>query len=340
MSRKKELSQIERQLSILRRIPVYPQKVTVNDLLDYLKVSHNLDALQKRSVQRDMNTLENIFGISVEAVGKEHYYYFQQDTNVSLKMMGPDMALGFLLMEKYATSLLPEQTLDRLNPYFKEAKEVLNSQKYKYVDWGKRVAVYPNVYPLIPAKIDANLLLDIYKALLTSVKCTMTYKKKSGEINEYCVSAQGVIHKEQVSYLIATYGSQQLDKPRTFAIHRIVNLELLEEPSEKIPDFSIGEYTDNGQIGLKLCEDNKVVLLFNKNAALHLEETPISTDQKITPLDDERVKVEATLTIKDSVKWWLLGFGHQVEVIKPKELRQEMAQTVGKMYDSYLLKSR
>ena len=335
MSQKKELSQIERQLSILRRIPVYPQKVTVNDLLDYLRVSHNLQSLQKRSVQRDMNTLEKIFGISVEVVGMEHYYYFQQDTNVSLKMMGPDMALGFLLMEKYAASLLPEQTLDRLNPYFKEAKEVLNSQKYKYVDWEKRVAVYPNVYPLIPAKIVANLLLDIYKALLTSVKCKMIYKKKSGEIKEYCISAQGVIHKEQVSYLIATYDNQKLDKPQAFAIHRIINLELLGERAEKISDFSIGEYTDNGQIGVKLCEEDKIELLFNKYAALHLEETPISPDQKITPIDEERVKVEATLTIKDSVKWWLLGFGHQVEVIKPEALRQEMAHTVAKMYKSY-----
>ena len=335
MSQKKELSQIERQLSILRRIPVYPQKVTVNDLLDYLRVSHNLQSLQKRSVQRDMNTLERIFGISVEAIGKEHYYYFQQDVNVSLKMMGPDMALGFLLMEKYAGSLLPEQTLDRLKPYFKEAKGVLNSQKYKYVDWGKRVAVYPNVYPLIPAEIDANLLLDIYKALLTSVKSRMTYKKKSGEVKEYCISAQGVIHKEQVSYLIATYDNQQLDKPQAFAIHRIIKLELLEERAEKISGFSIGEYTDNGQIGVKLCEDNKLELLFNKHAALHLNETPISSDQKITPLDKERVKVEATLTIKDSVKWWLLGFGSQVEVVKPEALRQEMAHTVAKMYDSY-----
>lgn len=335
MSQKKELSQIERQLSILRRIPVYPQKVTVNDLLDYLKVSHNLQSLQKRSVQRDMNTLEKIFGISVEAVGKEHYYYFQQDANVSLKMMGPDMALGFLLMEKYAASLLPEQTLDRLNPYFKEAKDVLNSQKYKYVDWEKRVAVYPNVYPLIPAKIDANLLLDIYKALLTSVKCKMTYKKKSGEVKEYCISAQGVIHKEQVSYLIATYDNQRLDKPQAFAIHRIMNLELLEELAEKISDFSIGEYTDNGQIGVKLCEDNKLVLLFEQHAALHLKETPISPDQKITYFDESRVKVEATLNIKDSVKWWLLGFGHQVEVIKPDALRKEMISTIQELSKKY-----
>ena len=335
---KKEISQIERQLAILRRVPVYPQKITINDLIEYFKVSHNLENLSKRSIQRDMISLENTFGISVETKGKENFYFFQKDINLSLRMMGPDLALGFLLMEKYTSSLLPEQTLDRLSPYFREARKVLGSEKFKYTDWDSRVAIYPKVYPLTPASIDANLLLDIYRSLLQGIKCEMTYMKKSGEVKKYIISPQGVIHREQVSYLLATYDNQKIDTPQTFAIHRIQSFELLSDNAEQIIGFSISDYSENGQLGVKFCEDNQLELIFEKAAAQHLFETPLSDDQKLTVIDDNYIRVQATISIRDSVKWWLLGFGEQVEVIKPIALRQEMTRIACAMSGKYIKK--
>lgn len=337
---KQEFTQIERQLAILRRIPVFPKKVSINDLMNYFEVSLNLENVSRRSVQRDMVELERIFGLSVETKGKENFYFFQEDTAPSLKMMGPDMALGFLLMEKYTGTLLPEQTLDRLSPYFREAHKVLRNEKFKYTDWDSRVALYPRVYPLIPASINANLLLDIYKSLLQCVKCEMTYVKKSGEVKNYTISTQGVIHREQVSYLLATYDNQKIDTPQTFAIHRIRSFELLSDKSIQIPGFSIDDYSENGQLGVSFCEDNQLELIFDKRAAQHLLETPLSTDQEITSVDENRVRVKATVNIKESVKWWLLGFGEQVEVIKPKLLRQEMTRIAVAMADRYNLNNK
>ena len=68
----------------------------------------------------------------------------------------------------------------------------------------------------------------------------------------------------------------------------------------------------------------KLVLRMKRPAAAHLYETPLSEDQVIT--DDERegwVRVEATVCETSQLRWWLLGFGGQVEVLQPEFLREE-----------------
>ncbi len=331
----KELSQIERQLAILRRIPTEPQKVTVNDLIEYLESSHNLGNLSKRSIQRDMAMLERVFGVHVKTVGRENYYYFPQGSHISLKKMGPDLALGFLLMEKYTHSLLPEASLDALAPYFKEAKLALKNEKYKYADWEKRVAIYPKVYPLEPAKFNANHLLDIYKALLLNKQFKMNYTKKGGEIKDYVVSAQGVVQQEQVSYLIATYEGQKAEGLIQFAIHRINDIEILDSSPKRVAGFDIREYLEQGGLDISLYDEQSIELIFNKSTAQHLNETPLAKDQTLTELKDGRVRVTATINITQSIKWWLLGFGDQVEVIKPKAFRDDMKKTVQGMMELY-----
>ncbi|AUD78978.1 WYL domain-containing protein [Kangiella profundi] len=336
----KELSQIERQLAILRRIPTEPQKVTVNDLIEYLESSHNMGNLSKRSIQRDMAMLERVFGVHVRTVGRENYYYFPQGSHISLKKMGPDLALGFLLMEKYTHSLLPEASLDALAPYFKEAKLALKNEKYKYADWEKRVAIYPKVYPLEPAKFNANHLLDIYKALLLNKQFKMNYTKKGGETKDYVVSAQGVVQQEQVSYLIATYEGQKAEGLIQFAIHRINDIEILDSSPKRVAGFDIREYLEQGGLDISLYDEQSIELIFNKSTAQHLKETPLAKDQSLTELKDGRVRVNATINITQSIKWWLLGFGDQVEVIKPKAFRNDMKMTVQGMMELYSQKSK
>jgi len=335
----KELSQIERQLAILRRIPTEPQKVTVNDLIEYLESSHNLGNLSKRSIQRDMAMLERVFGVHVKVMGRENYYFFPQGSHISLKKMGPDLALGFLLMEKYTHSILPEASLDALAPYFKEAKSALKNEKYKYADWEKRVAIYPKVYPLEPAKFNANHLLDIYKALLLNKQFTMNYTKKGGETKDYTVNAQGVVQQEQVSYLIATYDGQKAEGLIQFAIHRINNIEILETTAQSVPAFDMREYLEQGGLDISLYKEKDLELIFTQQAAQHLNETPLSKVQKLTSLKDGRVCVNATINISQSIKWWLLGFGDQVEVIKPKAFRDDMKKTVQGMMKLYVKNS-
>jgi len=83
------------------------------------------------------------------------------------------------------------------------------------------------------------------------------------------------------------------------------------------------EYPEGGPIQL--------VALFQRGAARHLQETPLSDDQRIVDEDDGRVRLSATVNDTSLLRWWLLGFGASVEALEPGALREEMAGTARRM---------
>ena len=70
-------------------------------------------------------------------------------------------------------------------------------------------------------------------------------------------------------------------------------------------------------------------------AGFHLTETPISANQELKQLGDGRYRLKATLPNTSQLRWWLLGFGQGVEVIKPKSLRDEFKEMSKNLVNIY-----
>lgn len=64
-------------------------------------------------------------------------------------------------------------------------------------------------------------------------------------------------------------------------------------------------------------------------------ETPLTADQKIMDMDEEYVILEAEVPNSMQFRWWLLGFGAFMEVLEPKDLREEMKETIKNMAGLY-----
>jgi len=67
-------------------------------------------------------------------------------------------------------------------------------------------------------------------------------------------------------------------------------------------------------------EKIKLEALFVADAAYHLTEVKLSPDQTVEFKKDGRMLVTATVADSDELRWWLRGFGDDVEVRKPKGL--------------------
>ena len=61
----------------------------------------------------------------------------------------------------------------------------------------------------------------------------------------------------------------------------------------------------------------------------------MSKDQELQTIEDDRLLVKATVSDTAQLRWWLLGFAGQVEVIKPNSLREEMIQNIKSMNKRY-----
>ena len=69
--------------------------------------------------------------------------------------------------------------------------------------------------------------------------------------------------------------------------------------------------------------------------AYHLIETPLNDTQTIKELDDNRLKIKARIPDTLQFEQWLMSFGSDVEVLKPKKLREKYKLSANKLASIY-----
>jgi len=255
---------------------------------------------------------------------------------LDLPAMDANMALTFQLADHFLKTLFPPSVLNRLQPYFDSATNVLQAiDTPAYSHWGEKVRILSRTQPLIAATIDPNVLTVIYEALFRGQQIRGRYSRRDGDEAEYDLHPQGMVFRESVVYLIATVWEYQ--DLRHFALHRFRQCELLEKKAV-IPDgFNIDEYLAAGSFEYGHTEGKRIrlkVRFFNW-AGHHLFETPLSEDQVLVEGNEGELEVDATVKDSAQVRWWLLGFGDGVEVLEPLSLREEFATICRRMVGRY-----
>ncbi len=323
-------SPLLRQLTMLRRIPRFPGKISTRQLMTDLE-SEGFDVAQ-RSIQRDLNNLSNIFP-TLKSDGNQDVagWCWAQDTPVhDFPAIDLSTALTFKLAQTFLTQLIPLTVMDMIRPYLDRADRVLKTlDKTGYAAWPEKVRIIPRTQPLIPAVIKPDVLKVIYDALLNERQFRGRYRRRSADEAEYDFHPLGLVFRESVVYLIATVWDYP--DPRHYALHRFTQCVPLSDRSAQPEGFSLDAYVDTGTFQYACGKDIKVTLLFSSAVAIHLLETPLCTDQQITPTRDGRVRITARVKNSDQLRWWLLGFGDRVEVMRPKALREEFKATVRRM---------
>jgi len=139
--------------------------------------------------------------------------------------------------------------------------------------------------------------------------------------------------KDGVAYLICTmwhYGDI-----RQLALHRMREATLRDAPARRPEGFDLDDYIASGAMQYDTGATITLVARFSAGAAFHLEERPLSQDQSLAPQSDGWVRLSATVRDTSELRWWLLGFGDQVEVLAPKALREAFAAIAARMHERY-----
>jgi predicted DNA-binding transcriptional regulator YafY len=126
---------------------------------------------------------------------------------------------------------------------------------------------------------------------------------------------------------------------RTFRIDRIASIVKTDEHYEIPADFDSNQYLSSS-IGIVVSDEIKsVILKFAPDIAQIIEETIYHPSQTIEKQKDGFI----IMKIKVAPSWELysliLGWGDKVEVVGPKELREQITETATKMIEMYCSKS-
>lgn len=313
-----------RLIETLRLLPRHPRALTVSELQSRLAARGF--AVDIRTVQRNLNLLSAHYPIHGDEAKPQRWCWARDAIVTELPGMDPLTALAFRLARLHLAPLLPTTLLAQFDPYLHAADRALGGHNRTW-RWADKVRLIPNGLALLPPAGDAGVMATVGEALLRECCFAGRYRNRDDAERAFeRVHPLALVLRGPALYLLATL--DDYDDVRQLRVHRFLSAELLLDQPRRLPEhFDLEAYLHAGGFEYPEGEPIPLVALFQRGAARHLRETPLSDDQRIVDEDDWRVRLTATVNDTALLRWWLLGFGSGVEVLEPAALRAEMAET-------------
>lgn len=142
----------------------------------------------------------------------------------------------------------------------------------------------------------------------------------------------GLVQCGAITYLVATAFQHQA--PRTYAMHRVRGATRVYRQADRPAGFSLQAFIGEG--GLQFGDTRAIRLKAWVSAMLgaQLAETKLCSNQHLEPADGGFI-LTATLRYSWRLRWWLLSKSGNIEVIGPKDLRQEIADLLSSAVARY-----
>jgi len=331
------MSKALRLVYMLQSVPRSPKHISTRELHNQLQEQNFI--VDIRSVQRDLNELASLFpDLKTDGNKDEAGWFWTKDSKIQqIPAIDPSMALTFKLVDQFLSELVPQSVKAILQPYFDSSEDVLNALGTdKMASWSDKVRILPRTQPLLPAVINEEVLSNVYQGLFEGKQIKAEYRRGyDDEIRDYVLNPLGLVFRETAIYLVASH--KDATTQYHYALHRFIHCEVLDRLIDATDDFSLDDVIDSGSFDYADIEDKtiRLTVIFDPVVAKHLSESPLSDDQTMTNKRDGRIQVTATVKDTRQLKWWLLGFGDQVEVMKPKRLREEFIEIGNNLVNRY-----
>lgn len=122
---------------------------------------------------------------------------------------------------------------------------------------------------------------------------------------------------------------------RTFKLERIKEIKTLDQHFRQEKPFRIDKYLGLAWSIIPEGKIYNVKLCFEKKVARNVAEVLWHPTQKTSFYDDGKLDFEVQVDGLNEISWWILGYGDQVEVVSPGQLRRQIIKVAQKMTDIY-----
>ncbi|MBL4760126.1 MAG: WYL domain-containing protein [Mariprofundaceae bacterium] len=324
-----------RQWQMLRLIPRKPSKMATTEIKQRLEEEGF--KITQRTIQRDLVTFSSIFPLVCDDRDKPYGWSWESCADVmDIPGMDSHTALAFYLAKEHLQPILPIGTVNHLKPHFAAAKIVLDK-----VDkgsgapaWKNKVRVLHRGANLISPNVKSEVQDAIYDALLMNRQVRISYCSRSQSASkEYIINPLGLVLKEGIFYLVCTFDGY--DDYRLLTLHRMLAAEKLDIPSVQPAQFSLDDYIVSGELNFGVWGYIDLKAKVSAHVAFHLKECQLDKKQQLSELDDGRFLLQAHVLDTSELRWWLTGFGAQVEVLEPRALRDEFHKVAKELLEQY-----
>jgi predicted DNA-binding transcriptional regulator YafY len=288
-------------------------------------------AVSRRTIYRDLATLDAA-GITVVYRPERQGYQLARDDFLRPPQLLEEEAMALVLLSRHngldrgfglqphartgaakVVQVLPEELRGRVI----RSSELLEEEVIEHYDNGQRRKTYQMILSALSARTRMRLRYrEDHSDETLATKLSLYRLARISR--QWCLVGRSSAHKEVRSFLIA----------------RIEHLEMTDETYTIPPRFRMDRFLARTHRNLA-DKPQEVILRFGSGMSSTLEQEIRDNYEKL--VRDGNGNVELTLVIDalDEIVLWVIGFGDQVEVVQPAELRTAVKNLIERMSRVY-----
>jgi proteasome accessory factor B len=299
---------ISRYLLILKKLKVKPYstyeelQTYIENQFDYLQMQDDTlnIGFSKRTLQRDLKEIRNVFGIDIEYSKTNKGYYISQSETENMNFQRMIEAFDMFNSLNLAQDLTPFIHLEKRRPQGTE-----------------------NLYGLL-------------HAIKNKLKIKFTYQKFwEEEVSQRLVEPYALKEFKNRWYILAKDSKD--NNIKSFALDRLTNLEITTQHYQYPDNYSIeqnyrycfGIISPNGS------DPQDIILSFDPFQGKYIKTLPLHETQEVLVDNDQETRIKLKLCLTHDLFMELLSFGDNMKVIEPKKLSDEIKEAHKKAYNQY-----
>ncbi|MBN2019078.1 MAG: transcriptional regulator [Sedimentisphaerales bacterium] len=287
--------------------------------------------ISRRTLYRDLKELERI-GVT-PSFSPEHKGY-----QISREQFLPPINLN--LQEALSVLLLIHKMRGQIQLPFKNAallaalkiESTLPPRVRRYCESAlEKISARANAQAPTPKTPGLDRVFGIIQsATAQRRKVAIRYDSFFDErVIECDLSAYHLFYNQRAWYVVG-YSSVHKEV-RTFKLNRIKDARILDTQYNDGENFDLSDYIGSAWSMIPEGRIYNVRLRFSPKVAGNVAEVQWHGSQKVERDDDGSVIIEFRVDGLNEITWWVLGYGDQVEVLAPLQLRRRLAETAKKM---------
>ena len=273
--------------------------------------------VSRRTIYRDLTILEAA-GISILYHPDRQGYQLARECLLQPPQLDDMEALALLIMSRLGFAQDPFGLLAHARSGLAKVLQALPTQlKGRVTSCGE----------LIPdERTDLELPPDrqaIYETILSALsrrrRLRITYREDA--VREPVTTLLSLYRLARIRCQWSLIGRSSFHREvEIFRVPWIQRIELTEEPYTIPPRFRLERFLEKSKRGHS-APRHDVLLRFSPRVAPAIRDAPYPRDQTLTPSPSGELDLFLSVETLDEIVFWALGFGDQVEVLRPEELR-------------------
>lgn len=175
----------------------------------------------------------------------------------------------------------------------------------------------------------------LIKASLNNNVCNFVYGAGEKRKN-YTLAPLHFFNYRDVIYLIAKDLNETENKYKNFALHRIKKIEVLDSEYFEYPkSFNVEKHLKENMFKFE-SKKHSIILKFNPEVKEYILEREWFPNQQETKMKDGSVVIKFENEINLMLLGWIRGFGSDVVVLEPSELKEMIVNDIKASYRNYL----